>query len=159
VGNHLCNLTNIHCTLKFQPLKTDIQELPFGKKVRLRLIAYATHQLVQCVMVEILDENIRKLVTNSFAHITISFNRKRCGPQCSNELLEYGHVMPMIGNQSQEITDCSGGLIIEGTVGAFASDSKIYFKKDEIPQPKPKPTKQKKGGKKGGKKGPKGNDG
>jgi len=163
----LCNLTDIHCTLKFQPLKTDVKELPFGKKVKLKLIAYSTHQWVQCVMVEILDESVRKMaVSAAFAHITISFNRKRCGPQFSNELLKYGQVIPMIGNmertgnEGQGIEDCpGGGLIIEGTVGAFANNGKVYFKEDEIPQPKPKPQKQKKGGKKqkeGGKKQKKG---
>merc|ERR1719410_1292195 len=107
-------------------------------------------------MVEILDESVRKMaVQAAFNHITISFNRTRCGPQFSNELLKYGQVIPMIGNmkrtcnEGQDIEDCpGGGLVIEGTVGAFANDSNIYFKKEDIPQPKPKPQKQKKGGKK-----------
>ena len=151
----LCDLTNVHCTLKYQPLKSEVEQLPFGKKVKLRVIAYAVHKLVQTLMVEIVDEEVRELaVTAAFTHITISFNRKRIGPQFSNELLMYGQVVPVI-----ETVDgvADGGLLIEGTVGVFASDMNVYFDREKMPKPSIQPAKKGKNKGKGkGKKGKKG---
>jgi len=140
----LSNLTNIHCTLKYQPLKSDIESLPFGKRVKMKVIAYAAHEWIQCVMVEILDPEVRKLaVTAAFTHITISNNQKRLGAQFSNDLLRYGQVVPL---QSK-----TGGLIIEGTVGGFAKDSNIYFNRKDIPKAPEKKKGKVKRAKKGGK--------
>jgi len=147
------DVTDIHCTLKFQPLKSDVNLLPFGKKVKMRVIGYAVHKWIQTAMVEILDDEVR--TTNELAHITISFNRKRIGPQFSNELLKYGKVIPVIDTSSGS---GKGGLVIEGTVGAFGHGGARYFKRSDVPAPKPsKGNKGKKGKNSKKQKGKKGN--
>merc|ERR1739842_177136 len=91
-----------------------------------KVIAYAVHEWIQCVMIEILDPEIRKMaVSAQYTHITISCNRKRVGPQFSNELLKYGQVIPVIGEPE---------MVIEGTVGAFARDTNIYMNREAIPK-------------------------
>jgi len=141
----LSHLTDCHLTLKFMPSQAQVDELPFGKKVNIRLIGYATHEYVQCFLVDIMDKQIRKLCTNELPHISVSFNKNVCGPVVSNDLLLNGSVTPTITNCDMDKSD--GGLIIEGTIGAFFKEPNggVRFSKDvEIEEDDPNMSKNQK---------------
>ena len=128
----LCDLGDCHLTLKFMPTVDDVERLPFGKSVRMKLIGYSVHDFVQCFLVDILDEAVSKFVDNKWPHITVSCNRNRCGPQYSNNVLEDGNVVPLVTNfdvedkeeyhmkyRDGDNAEKGGGLVVEGTVGAM----------------------------------------
>eukprot|EP01084_Bolivina_argentea_P219166 371786_1 len=129
----LCSITDCHLTLKFQPFYNDIDILPFGKKIKIKIIAYSMHEYVQTFLVDIMDEFGKILCSNKYPHITVSFNENFVRPNYANYLLEYGKVIPIINNfdivnsvkynqlyrNKKNINECNnGGLIVEGTVGA-----------------------------------------
>merc|ERR1711879_75056 len=93
-------------------------------------------------------------VSAEYTHITISCNRKRVGPQFSNDLLRYGQVVP-VHSMDMNATEEESGLVIEGTVGAFGRDSNIYMNREAIPKAPSggKGKRKKKGEGKGKKKG------
>eukprot|EP01083_Nonionella_stella_P081741 225338_1 len=128
----LCNATDCHLTLKYKPLHEEVRRLPFGRKVHLKLIGYAVHEYVQCFIVDILDVSLRGMCTNKYPHITVSFNKSYVRPNYANELLNYGHIVPIVNNF--DVFNCKdyddlyrkagrdnrgGGLVVEGVVGAF----------------------------------------
>ena len=127
----LCDLNDCHLTLKFMPTQDEVERLPFGKKVRMKLIGYSEHEFVQCFLVDILDESVGRLGQNEWPHITVSYNQKWCGPQYSNNVLEDGKVVPLLSNfdvedkaeyhQKYRAGDAKrgGGLVVEGTIGAM----------------------------------------
>merc|ERR1712087_643781 len=130
----LSDLTDCHLTLKFQPLQKEVNALPFGKKVRLRLVGYALHEYIQCFLVDILDDEVRRMCTNQNPHISVSCNRSICGPVVSNDLLMNGTVIPTINNYDTKNTENynelyrnpkrsnGGGLIVEGRIGGYFKD-------------------------------------
>ena len=119
----LCDTTDCHLTLKFQPNDQDIDILPFNKNVKLKIIGFVENEYIQCFIVDILDSKINKLCTNKYPHITISLNKSLgIRPNYSNFLLDYGKMTPVIndyGNALNRENTKFGGLIVTGTVGAF----------------------------------------
>eukprot|EP00484_Ammonia_sp_Unknown_P030212 CAMPEP_0197029140 /NCGR_PEP_ID=MMETSP1384-20130603/8649_1 /TAXON_ID=29189 /ORGANISM="Ammonia sp." /LENGTH=797 /DNA_ID=CAMNT_0042458245 /DNA_START=28 /DNA_END=2421 /DNA_ORIENTATION=- len=144
----LCHVTATHLTLKYQPMKSDIDALPFGKKVKLKIVGYSVHDWIQTFVVDIMDGRVKRLCTNRYPHISVACNRSRCGPQYSNELLANGQVVPIISNfdpemistveydQSYRCNEDKGGLIVEGTVGIFTTAGRICY---ERPKAAPMP--------------------
>ena len=120
--------------------------MPFGKKVFLKIVGYAEHEYVQCFLVDILDDDVRRLNTNKYPHISISCNRQICGPVCRNDLLTNGSVVPTISNYDFRNTANyddlyrnpkkvnGGGLIVEGMVGAFyrQPNGGVQFKRRQL---------------------------
>jgi len=140
----LCDTSDCHLTLKFMPTVDEVDRLPFGKKVKMKLIGYSVHEYVQCFLVDILDDALSRLVHNEWPHITVSCNRNRCGPQYSNNVLEDGKVVPLISNFETEDREeyhrkyregdnakNGGGLVVEGTVGGMFKNP--YVVKFESP--------------------------
>eukprot|EP01084_Bolivina_argentea_P219165 371785_1 len=127
----LCDTTDCHLTLKYLPLINDVENLPFGKRVCLRIIGYAMHKYINCFIVDIMDDEVRRLCSNKYPHISISFNKSHLRPNYSNELLENGKIIPIINNFDvintrdynglyRNVNDVNGGgLVVTGTVGAF----------------------------------------
>eukprot|EP01083_Nonionella_stella_P171719 587225_1 len=106
----LASVTDCHLTLKFQPLYRDVNIMPFGKQVSLKMIGFVAHEYVQCFVVDILDDEVNAMCANKYAHITIAYDETVARPQYSNDALQYGKVTPIINNS---------GFIVEATAGAF----------------------------------------
>merc|ERR1712129_353069 len=128
----LSDVCDCHCTLKFEPLIADVDRLPFGKNVKLRVVGYSQHEYVQCLLIDILDDEVRKMCVNECAHITVSYNKSKVRPNYVNTLLKNGKIVPVINNF--DVRNCggkydemyrndgdgaNGGLVVEGRVGAF----------------------------------------
>ena len=138
----LSDLSDCHLTLKFQPLVRDVDKLPFGQKVKLRVVGYARHEYVQCCLVDIMDDCVREMCANECAHITVSYDKERVRPNISNNLLKAGKIVPVINNFDvahcfdydglyRNGDDINGGLVVEGTVGAYYKnpDGGVCFEK------------------------------
>ena len=125
----LCDLNDCHLTLNFMPNQDKVRGLPFGRKVRMKLIGHSEHEFVQCFLVDILDESVGKLMKNKCPHITVSFNRKRCRPQYSNTVLNDGKVVSLLNDcdKDEKAGKRTKELVVEGTVGAQYSNSSVTF--------------------------------
>ncbi|ETO23636.1 hypothetical protein RFI_13542 [Reticulomyxa filosa] len=110
----LPRLAKGHMTLKYKPSLDDVSALGSGgNQVSLKIIGYAFHSLVQCALVDIIDESYRGMCANKFPHITISHD-ENCPPYNSNELLKYGRVCLLPENEC---------IFVTGNVGAVPFNS------------------------------------
>lgn len=76
-------VTADHLTIMFKPDDLTVENMPIGKKVRLKLVGHAHDDLVQAAIV-------RGVISgNKDPHITISYNLEKGGkPVLSNKMLE-----------------------------------------------------------------------
>jgi hypothetical protein len=74
-----------HVTLAFKPSKAELEILPMGQLIKLRVVGYAADGFGQAVVVEPQGA----ISKNAIPHITISVDKK--SPVYSNEMLSKGH--------------------------------------------------------------------
>jgi len=73
-----------HMTIKFKPTPEEVEKLPLGQKVRIRVVGWAADEKGQAVLV---DPEVES--TNPKPHITVAV-AEGVSPAYSNELLASG---------------------------------------------------------------------
>ncbi|MAG39704.1 hypothetical protein CMI41_01930 [Candidatus Pacearchaeota archaeon] len=103
-----------HMTIQFKK-GLDVSNLPLGETVQLQVTGYAQDELVQCVRLDVLHEDIK--VTNKHPHVTVSVSENG-KPKLSNELLDKGFL---------QVQD---GPVLEGIVGYYTTKNEFKTKEE-----------------------------